>query len=247
MKAFKAGNDILLIGNRDLQNQIDSEIHINEIIRIYHSMINAVKEGKISEERVNASVSRILKLKKDYGLFTYLPTKDQDLKKILRSEDHLKLANKIAHRSVNIKKWNFNSDFSKLNITIIAPKILEEKIKNTDLLNLGKQTSLYVFEGLEPSSSEQQQLLKVIKNTDYIIFCSYNSWKMPKQLELLNKVASLKPTACIATRDPYDLDVHHYSNIKIATYSPTSCSLQVVADYPVKEPNLSLFLLNFLF
>ncbi len=34
LKAFEAGNDILLIGGRDLQNQVDGETNIDEMIRI---------------------------------------------------------------------------------------------------------------------------------------------------------------------------------------------------------------------
>jgi len=64
LKAFEAGNDILLLGGRDLQHQVDGETHIDEIIRLYQCMINAVKSGRISEERVNESVTRILNLKK---------------------------------------------------------------------------------------------------------------------------------------------------------------------------------------
>lgn len=194
-------------------------------------MINAVKKGEISEERVNASVSRILKLKKDSGLYAFQSTNKQDLKKTLQLTEHTNLAREIAYRSVDIKQWVFNFDISKSNIAILAPKILQAKIKNSNLLKLGKHANLFVFKNLEPSLSERHHLLEAVKDYDHVIFVSYNSWKTPKQMDLLNEITLLKPTVCIASRDPYDLNAHDHSVVKIATYSPTACSLQVVADY----------------
>ncbi len=194
-------------------------------------MIEAVRGGRISEERVSASVARILRLKEESGLFNRLPLTNQDLDKTLRKKDHLKLANEIAYRSVQIQEWNLNHDLSELNVAIIASKIIEEKIIGTDLMKLGQSTTLHTFEGLEPSVGDYQKILENLGNSNYVVFCSYNSWKIPKQLELLRAVSKLKPTACIAVRDPYDLDAHHHSTVKIATYSPTSCSLQVVAEW----------------
>ena len=231
LKAFEAGNDMLLIGGRDLQNQVDGESNIDEMVRICHSMIKAVRDGRISEERVNASVTRILKLKKESGLFDRLPLTNQDLVETLQKKDHLKLAHEIAYRSVQIQECDFNYDLSELNVAIVAPKTIENKIRGTDLMKLGQSVTLHTFKSLEPSAEECQKILENLKSSDYVVFCSYNSWKTPRQLELLRAVSKLKPTACIAVRDPYDLDVHHHSKVKIATYSPTSCSLQVVADW----------------
>ena len=205
------------------------------MIRIYHSVVRAVKGGRISEERVNASVTRILKLKKESGLFDRLPPTNQDLTETLQKKDHLKLAHEIAYRSVQIQECDFNYDLSTLNVAIIAPKIIENKIRGTDLMRLGQSVTLHTFKNLEPTADEYQKILENLENSHYVIFCSYNSWKIPKQMELLKAVSKLRPTACIAVRDPYDLDIPNHSKVKIATYSPTSCSLQVVADWLSKK------------
>ena len=231
LKAFEAGNDILLIGGRDLQNQVVGESNIDEMIRIYQSMIKAVRDGRISEDRVNASVRRILKLKKESGLFNRLPPTNQDLVETLQKKDHLKLAHEIAYRSVQIQECNFNHDLSELNVMIIAPKIMEDKIRVTDLMKIGEAVTLHTFKGLSPSFADCQKILENVDSSDYVVFCSYNSWKIPRQLQLLSAISKLKPTACIAVRDQHDLDADHHSMVKIATFSPTSCSLQVVADW----------------
>lgn len=62
IKAFEAGCDILLIGGEVLDPK-STETHVEEIISIYHALLDAVYSGRISEKRVDQSVERILKLK----------------------------------------------------------------------------------------------------------------------------------------------------------------------------------------
>lgn len=207
IKAFQAGNDIILIGGRDLQNQVDGETNINEIISAYWSLLNAVRKGEISEERLNRSVARILKLKE--GILPVLPLT------LLRNKEHLKIASKIAHQSLRVREWDFKGDFSKLDLAIISPTSMEEKIKVSGLMTLGKSVAL------NPPT---------IEKVDCVIFCSYNAWKDSEQLRTLQEIAKIKPTVCVALRDPYDLDIEHDSVVKIATYSPTLCSLQALCE-----------------
>ncbi len=227
LKAIEAGNDILLIGGRDLLSRIAGETNVEELARLHRGVVDAVRKGKISEKRIDASVARILKLKKDAGLFDRPSLTNEEIRK----KEHLKLANEIAYRSVEIQNWNLKRDLSQLNIAIIAPKGIEEKIKNTDLMQVGAVVTLHTFTDFEPSAAEQRKILDSLDAVQYVIFCSYNAWKQPKQLELLKKVVASKPTACIAMRDPNDLDSARSAEITIAAYSPNTCSLQVAADY----------------
>jgi len=231
LKAFEAGNDILLIGGRDLKDRVDGETNIDEIIRLYHGLIDAVRSGRIGEERVNESVARILKLKEKAGLFEWPSPTRQELVETLQKEKHLDLAHEIAYRSVDVREGSLDEDLSEREVSIIAPKILEEKIRETDLMLVGRQVSLHTFEGLEPSSEDCKRILEQVIDSDYVIFCSYNAWKLPKQRALLEAVSQRKPTACVAVRDPYDLERPNHSQVKIATYSPSLCSLQVVAEW----------------
>lgn len=62
-----------------------------------------VKEGKISEERINLSVKKILRLKYDLGLFENAYAEEQSLEMIGTSE-HRKFARKVAEESVVLLK-----------------------------------------------------------------------------------------------------------------------------------------------
>ncbi|NMA65192.1 MAG: glycoside hydrolase family 3 protein [Clostridiaceae bacterium] len=81
--AMNAGVDILLLP-KNLENA-------------YDALLTAVKQGKISEERINASVRRILKVKLDY-IFD-APENNLNPKDVLGCEEHKKLAEKIREES----------------------------------------------------------------------------------------------------------------------------------------------------
>lgn len=65
IKAFNAGCDILLLGGKQLlgKNQ-NLELTIADIEKIHTALVQAVKSGLISEDKLNQSVKRILQLKK---------------------------------------------------------------------------------------------------------------------------------------------------------------------------------------
>ena len=206
LDAFLAGNDLLLIGGRELDAQVDGEANIDEILRAYKRMVEAVRDGTIGEERLNASVARILEAKKAIGV----PS-------AVNREEHAKVAKEIAERSIVLKKGKIDQDLSQQDILIICPKHMEEKVRKTDLITLGKKVTLQTVEACEE------------QDADFVIFCSYNLRKDNKQLRLLQEVARKIPTACIAVADPSDLALPHESVIQIATYSPTGSSLQAAA------------------
>jgi beta-N-acetylhexosaminidase len=57
VESVKAGSDIVLVGH-----------DYNKIVETITSLKTAVQRGEISQQRINASVSRILKLKEKYGI-----------------------------------------------------------------------------------------------------------------------------------------------------------------------------------
>ncbi len=234
LRALEAGNDILLIGGRDLQKQMDEETHVDALIHLFHYIVSLVKEGEISEERIDASVRRVLQLKEKVAL-TSEPNQNR-LDETLRCEAHLKLAREIAYRSLCIKQWDLENGICDKRVAVIAPKMLEHKINKSDLTTLGTSTALHFFDMLNPLKEIQSTFLDLVEDVDVIVFCTYNAWRFPEQLHVLNALSRCKPTICIATRDPYELNIEEHSLVKIATYSPTACAFQAVAEWLQGRP-----------
>lgn len=63
LRAINAGCDLLLFGGKLLIGQENKETSPDDIKRIHTLIVEAVKNGLISEERINESVERILQLK----------------------------------------------------------------------------------------------------------------------------------------------------------------------------------------
>ncbi len=63
IRAVEAGCDVLLIGGRSLAG--DAWYPLKNAERIYHALLGAVRSGRLTEERIDESVERILRLKHD--------------------------------------------------------------------------------------------------------------------------------------------------------------------------------------
>lgn len=64
IQALKAGCDILILGGRLLNDYLsDNELNISDVRRIHQSIVAAIKNGRVSEKRLNEAVQKILKLK----------------------------------------------------------------------------------------------------------------------------------------------------------------------------------------
>lgn len=66
IQALKVGCDVLLLGGRQLGGNHEMELSAKDIQRIHGSIVKAVQDGYISEERVDQALERILKLKQQY-------------------------------------------------------------------------------------------------------------------------------------------------------------------------------------
>ncbi len=66
----------------------------------YQTLVNSVREGKLSEEVINTNVRRILRTKFMLGLFEDSEVNPDDVKKVVRSKEHVALAKRVADESV---------------------------------------------------------------------------------------------------------------------------------------------------
>ena len=77
-----------------------------ELMNTHESILNLVKEGKISEEIVNESVRRILKIKFELGLFDNPFVDEKKAAEIVRCDEHKALAEEAARKSMTLLKNN---------------------------------------------------------------------------------------------------------------------------------------------
>jgi beta-N-acetylhexosaminidase len=86
VRAVLAGADLLLMPN--------------DLPKAYQAVLAAVKSGRISQQRLDQSVTRLLKLKQARGLLTEAPVVSaEEAARVLRSAEHRKLAAKVVRRA----------------------------------------------------------------------------------------------------------------------------------------------------
>ncbi|MBP9841064.1 MAG: glycoside hydrolase family 3 protein [Simkaniaceae bacterium] len=226
IRALKAGCDILILGGKLLTGEhAGFELSVADIKRVHQSLVEAVKQGRISEERLNQAVTKILTLKNRY-LNTEPFNKSIDLEK------HSALAQTIASLSLCVIEKTPIPPLHDKKVAVFAPQLLRETVNETSLLQLGKSADTLFFSGLSPSEAEIEQAKDCAEAADILLICSYNAWKNPSQAALIHTLLSMKkPVILVTTRDPLDALLFQEADLMIKTFSPTTPSIQAVCSY----------------
>lgn len=66
----------------------------------YQTLADAVREGKLSEDVIDTAVRRVLRKKFELGLFEGDKINPDDVKKVVRSKEHVALAKRVADESI---------------------------------------------------------------------------------------------------------------------------------------------------
>ncbi len=235
IKALEAGCDLLILGGRllteDLQNV---ELTADDIERVHSSIVKAIKEGRLSEERLDQAVKRVLALKKS----SIKEAPFEDLSKAVRTKKHLALAEKIASSSLEVIEKNGGriSQLREKKVCVIAPSLLQDVLSKSSLLGIGKSTGVYFFKGLNPSDAEIEAAKKEAEFADVVLICSYNAWKSPSAIELTTSLLEMdKPSIVLVVRDPLDSSLFPQVDLIIQSFSPTLPSMQAMYDRLIKK------------
>lgn len=225
LHGFNSGCDILLLcGARNIEMQ-------KEFASI---ALRLAEEGKIPLEIIDKSVERILKYKEMYSVGE-MPKSFDDIKNELEEPSRMAFARKVMDDGVTLIKDE--NELLPLNknekILVVFPKIkvvtLAENEDNS-LKSLGDFMPFKVdkyYSTLDPDMQQKQELLKLSKNYDKIVYCSYNACFNPTQAELINSLDQEK-LIVIGVRTPYDLNVLNAKTYLIS-YEASVLSFETLA------------------
>lgn len=227
IQALNAGCDILLFGGKQLVGSANVELTVADIRRIHQSLVEAVKSGRVSEERLNQAVEKVIELKNKYLL---KPNASQEIDRVVKTAEHEALSKKIAALSLKVIKTEIVS-LSEKKVAVFAPQAIKGPVQQTSLLKTGKETTSYFFEGLNPSEVDIAAMKENAKSADVIVFCSYNSWKNAAQASVINSLLEMdKPVVLFAVRDPQDANLYPKASVILTTFSPTAPAIQAGCD-----------------
>jgi beta-N-acetylhexosaminidase len=220
IQALNAGCDILLFGGRLLVDNTNTELTVSDFRRIHHALVEAVKSGRVSEERLNQAVEKVIQLKNKY--FLHAPAD-----RVVKAAEHEALSKKIAALSLKIIK-NEPVSLRDKKVAVFAPQAIRDSIQKT---SLGKETSFFFFKALNPSEADAAAIKENSLAADVIVFCSYNSWKNAAQAAVIHSLIETgKPAILFAVRDPQDAMLYPKASVVMTTFSPTAPSIQAACD-----------------
>ena len=222
---FNSGDDILLMcGARDINLQKS----------FYDAAVRLAKEGRISEEKINESVTRILKYKEQF--IRPMANSFTDIEKELCNKEAVEFSEKVSLDSITLI-----SDDKKLlpikkeeKILIVFPKIQVVTLVENDEMGLMSLAEFMPFAcdkiyiPLSPEEDDKQLLLKKQKEYDKIIYCSYNACFNLEQAKLINDLDKDK-LIVVAIRTPYDYGVLENISTYVCSYEATPLAFKSLA------------------
>lgn len=241
--AVEAGADMILLPT-------DVEVAIQAIL-------NAIRNGRISEERINHSVRKILSLKQWIGLDENNRVDVEAISNVVASFDNLRLAKEIARASVTLLKNDNTLPLDRYNAKKILNIIVSdaEGYRNdvhrpaTTLLNerfgeffdsqfrqrLGNITTVRI----DPSTNTMaiDSIIKQAGESDIIVLPIYSKARSGKLglsdnlINAINRLLSLdKKMILIAFGSPYVLGAFQNASAYLFTYSDAEPSVEAAVE-----------------
>lgn len=225
--AVEAGADIVLISHsRELQEGA------------LDALLGAVRSGRISEERIDASVRRLLALKRKRLAAGTEP--HEAALRLVGCEAHRQTAERISEASVTLVK-----DEERLlplrrvptlviHTSAVATSIADEAVDIPH--TLGKALAaqgLDVVERIIPVSPDDEALQALLTQAEpfgQVVVGTYNASFYPGQVRLIEALQSLgsRPVV-VALRNPYDLREFPAVSAYVAVYESRSLALESAA------------------
>ncbi|NGP86731.1 glycoside hydrolase family 3 N-terminal domain-containing protein [Fodinibius halophilus] len=225
MKALNAGVDMMLLSPDELTA-------INEIKMAVHS-------GKLKESRIDQSVRKLLRWKKQHGLFQQRKIDINSLSSKINTRDHELISDEISRKSLTLLK-NKNdilpiraSEFPKITVISVsddksgsAGSGLVSQIKNhhPDVTShvLDKRTG----------KAEMDKMLKDAKETDLLIIGSFIYVRSAKKVQLskehlsfLKKLYQDTPSVLVAFGNPYVVQDLADTDVQLMAWSANSAQV----------------------
>ena len=206
--AFAAGAD-LLVFNRDHEMHQQAFTHL----------VQAVKEGKISQEELDSSVRRILDTKEKFGILAPTLVADSE------NGEHHALALELAQKAITLLK----DDDSLLPLKPAEPLLVIETTAARGLGGLLKARTLEIEN--DPDSDTITAALGMALDGCKVIVTTTDTGFYAGQVKLVTELlAKNRNVIIVSVRSPYDITFLPPVHTALAAYGGNMPTLQAIAD-----------------
>jgi beta-N-acetylhexosaminidase len=195
----------------------------------YNAVLDAVRSGELTEDRIDRSVHRVLQLKMSRGLFTSknVFVDESQVSSLVGIDAHQQRAQEITDTTVTVVKDDANT----LPLANGAQKILVTGASVTpDLAERisarGPAATAYDT-GTAPDGSAIAAAVAQAQASDEVVVATDKAWADAGQQTLVKQLlATGKPVVVVAVRDPYDIAYFTDAPTYLATFSTTAISVE---------------------
>jgi beta-N-acetylhexosaminidase len=216
--ALKAGVDVLL--------------NPPDMATAYQGVLDAVKSGELTEQRIDQSLRRILALKWRNGIVKDSTVDQSAVMDVVGTDEHLARAQEVTDESPTVLE---NDDkvlplkASGSDVLVTGYGVATKDTLARKLADRGATTSV-AKTGTNPTTVEIADAVKAMETKDVGVVLTMNAAANAGQTRLVNALQETgKPVVVVAVRNPYDISEFPDTATYLATYSYTNVALESLA------------------
>jgi len=204
----------------------------------FNAVLDAVRSGRISEQRIDESVARILLLKLTRGVLTQPFVDVAKVPTAVGTPASLATAQQIVDKSVTLVKNDTNTlPLSKTPRSVLVTGWGVTTTQNlANSLNARGATTTVAQTGAAPTDAAIADAVAKAQANDVTVVLTQKAWdttvtdKLAKQQKLVKDLlATGRTVIVVAVRDPYDIAYFDAAPTYVATYSFTGVSMESLA------------------
>ncbi|MFD6364146.1 glycoside hydrolase family 3 protein [Streptomyces roseolus] len=221
-----------------LKAGVDQLLNPPKLDLAWNAVLGAVRNGELTEERLDESVLRILRLKARRGLFTEPATTPAEVDATVGTARHLAEADRIAERTTTLL---VNEDgFLPLSpathgrvLVVGADPASPSGTTGPPTATLAGAlrelgfTATALSTGIAPTAARIEEAVAAAAGQDVIVVGTYNVTAASPQRTLVERLAATGvPVVTVAIRNPYDVARLSGQRATLAAYSWTDVELR---------------------
>ncbi|MFD9045024.1 glycoside hydrolase family 3 protein [Streptomyces bottropensis] len=224
-----------------LRAGVDQLLNPPSIDVAWNAVLAAVRAGRLTEARLDASVLRILRLKAKLGLFERPYVSDAGVDRVVGTARHLDAADRIAERTttllVNEGALLPLSRRRHRNVLVVGADPASPSgttgpptaVLAAELASLGFTTTR-LSTGTAPTQAVVDQAVAAAAGKDAVVVATYNVTAAGTQRTLVTRLlATGVPVVAVAIRNPYDVAQLPAVKGYVASYSWTDVEVRAAA------------------
>ncbi|HPO14624.1 MAG TPA: glycoside hydrolase family 3 protein [Candidatus Hydrogenedentes bacterium] len=230
-----AGCDIVLQVSRSVE-----ELHVR-----MDGILDAVKQGRLTEQRINESVRRILTAKAKYRLFSNSKPDDAAVRKGFIRPELLEANRRAAADGIVLVRDEAHllplPKQGKKICVICTPSAVVRPGKNGEALPMGHPLGHFIRAkvpaitevrvGTIPTEALADYAISKAEQADIIVCASLLAMQSPEQVAFIKRVLALgKPTVVVGLGDPSDMSLFPEVKTFLAANSPASICLEAATN-----------------